>query len=110
MCVVALWACDATIMQVLSHHTHIHTRKHTHIYTHAHTHIHTNTHTYTHKHTQVLVVAKQRLETVVDQRFDEAVAQRDAASATRFARLYKPLGKQVRDLKRQVAFALSKEL
>ncbi|KAF5839441.1 hypothetical protein DUNSADRAFT_726 [Dunaliella salina] len=44
--------------------------------------------------------AKQRLEAVVDQRFDEAVAQRDAASATRFARLYKPLGKKNEGLRR----------
>jgi len=44
---------------------------------------------------QVLLSAKSKLEAVVDERFDDAVAKRDAASATRFARLYKPLGKQV---------------
>lgn len=44
---------------------------------------------------QVLLVAKQQLEVVVDRRFDDAVARHDATDAVRFARLYKPLGKQV---------------
>uniref|UniRef100_A0A7S3RBF0 Conserved oligomeric Golgi complex subunit 4 n=1 Tax=Dunaliella tertiolecta TaxID=3047 RepID=A0A7S3RBF0_DUNTE len=53
---------------------------------------------------QVLLEAKERLEAVVDQRFDEAVAQRDAASATRFARLYKPLGKKNEGLRRFIQY------
>lgn len=31
----------------------------------------------------------------MERRFDEAVATRDSATAVRFAKLYKPLGKQV---------------
>lgn len=45
---------------------------------------------------QVLREAKSQLEAVVERRFDEAVASRDSATAVRFAKLYKPLGKQVR--------------
>ena len=45
---------------------------------------------------QVLLTAKSQLEQVVDKQLDDAVARRDAATVLRFARLYKPLGKQVR--------------
>lgn len=45
---------------------------------------------------QVLLTAKSQLEQVVDKQLDDAVARRDAAAVLRFARLYKPLGKQVR--------------
>lgn len=44
---------------------------------------------------QVLMEAKTKLDAVVERQFEEAVSRRDMATATRFTRLYKPLGKQV---------------
>lgn len=45
---------------------------------------------------QVLMEVRARLEEITERRFEDAVARRDHAAAVRFARLYKPLGKQVR--------------
>ena len=45
---------------------------------------------------QLLLTAKARLEGVVEAKFEDAVARRDTAAAVKFAKLYKPLGKQVR--------------
>ncbi|MEW5307113.1 MAG: hypothetical protein WDW36_009530 [Sanguina aurantia] len=53
---------------------------------------------------KVLREAKSQLEAVVERRFDEAVASRDSATAVRFAKLYKPLGKQAEGLRRLVEF------
>ena len=39
--------------------------------------------------------ARSRLEVVVDRQIEEAVTKRDQAAVLRYARLYKPLGKQV---------------
>ena len=44
---------------------------------------------------QVLLQARTRLEEVVDRQLDDAIGRRDQATVLRFARLYKPLGKQV---------------
>ena len=44
---------------------------------------------------QVLMEARSRLEVVVDRQMEEAVTKRDQAAVLRYARLYKPLGKQV---------------
>ena len=44
---------------------------------------------------QVLLEARSKLEVVVDQRMDDAVSRRDQAAVLRYAKLYKPLGKQV---------------
>jgi hypothetical protein len=45
---------------------------------------------------QLLMEAKYKLEEVTERRFGDAVARRDHAAAVRFAKLYRPLGRQVR--------------
>ena len=44
---------------------------------------------------QVLLEARSQLEVLVDSQLDDAVSRRDQVAVLRFARLYKPLGKQV---------------
>eukprot|EP00798_Chlamydomonas_sp_ICE-L_P008858 gene8858-3742_t len=53
---------------------------------------------------QILTEARSKLEEVVARRFDEAVNRRDTAAAVRFAKLYKPLGKQDEGLRRFTEF------
>lgn len=43
----------------------------------------------------MLLEVKSRLEELTDRRFEDAVGRRDHTAAIRFARLYKPLGRQV---------------
>ncbi|EFJ43661.1 component of oligomeric golgi complex 4 [Volvox carteri f. nagariensis] len=49
---------------------------------------------------RVLMEVRSRLEEITDRKFEEAVARRDHTAAVRFARLYKPLGKQAEGLQR----------
>ncbi|GAX77377.1 hypothetical protein CEUSTIGMA_g4823.t1 [Chlamydomonas eustigma] len=53
---------------------------------------------------KVLMEAKAQLEVVVDKQLEEAVAQRNQAAVLRYAKLYKPLGKQAEGLQRFVDF------
>lgn len=53
---------------------------------------------------QVLLQARTKLEEVVDKQLEEAVARRDQIAVLRFAKLYKPLGKQAEGLRRFVEF------
>lgn len=49
---------------------------------------------------RVLLEVKSRLEELTDRRFEDAVGRRDHTAAIRFARLYKPLGRQAEGLQR----------
>ncbi|KXZ41619.1 hypothetical protein GPECTOR_358g126 [Gonium pectorale] len=53
---------------------------------------------------RILLEVRAKLEDITEKRFQEAVAKRDHAAALRFARLYKPLGKQAEGLQRFIEY------
>ncbi|KAG2447879.1 hypothetical protein HYH02_007335 [Chlamydomonas schloesseri] len=53
---------------------------------------------------RVLMEVRARLEEITERRFEDAVARRDHTAAVRFARLYKPLGKQSEGLKKFIEY------
>ncbi|GFR44918.1 hypothetical protein Agub_g6003, partial [Astrephomene gubernaculifera] len=53
---------------------------------------------------RVLLEVRERLLEITERRFAEAAARRDHAGALRFAKLYKPLGKQAEGLQRFIEY------